>query len=151
MPALATIGTVASDSPEFTGPMMKSTLSTNASCLARFTALVGSPLVSRVTSSSLRPLTPPAALISSTANCTPWFSAMAAEDSGPVSDDSQPMRMAGLRGRGGGGECKGQHEQPRDARGSQLQHGISPPDLFRPRRFLEKSSLPGSDFVKKWF
>jgi hypothetical protein len=93
MPALATMGTVASDSPEFTGPMMTSTLSTNASCLAKFTAFVGSPPVSRVMSSSLRPLMPPAALISSTANCTPWFSAMAAEDSAPVSEDSQPMRI----------------------------------------------------------
>ena len=96
-PARATMGTVARDSPEFTGPMTKCTFSLNTSCWARLTALVGSPAVSRVTSSSLRPSTPPAALISSTATSTPWFSAIAAEDSGPVSDDSQPMRIGSAR------------------------------------------------------
>src|SRR5258708_6924569 len=39
---------------------------------------------------------PPAALICSTANCTPWFSALAAEDRGPGSDENQPMRIGPL-------------------------------------------------------
>ena len=90
-PARARIGVVASDSPELTGPMTNCTLSLKASCCAKLTALVGSPAVSRVRSSIWRPRIPPDLLISSTANCTPWFSAMAADESGPVSDDSQPI------------------------------------------------------------
>ena len=93
IPALATIGTVASDLPEFTGPITNSTLSRKTSCWARFTALVGSPAVSRVISSSCRPSTPPFALISWTANFTPSFSAIAAEESGPVNEESQPILM----------------------------------------------------------
>ena len=93
MPARARMGTAARPSPEFTGPITTCTLSLKASCCAKLTALVGSPAVSRVSSSICRPLMPPALLISSTASCTPWFSAMAADDSGPVSDDSQPTLM----------------------------------------------------------
>jgi hypothetical protein len=73
--------------------MMTTALSLWISWFARLTALVGSPVVSRVSSSSLRPLMPPALLISSIAYWTPWFSAMAADDSAPVSDDSQPILM----------------------------------------------------------
>ena len=96
-PALARMGVLAKPSPELTGPMTKCTLSLKASCCAKFTALVGSPAVSRVSSSIWRPLMPPALLISSTASCTPWFSAMAADDSGPVSEDSQPTLMVCAR------------------------------------------------------
>ena len=83
MPARATIGVVARPSPELTGPITKWTLSLKASCCAKLTALVGSPAVSRVSSSILRPRMPPAALISSTASFTPSFSANAADESGP--------------------------------------------------------------------
>ena len=41
-PALATMGMVAKDSPELTGPMMTLTFSSKMSCLAKFTAFVGS-------------------------------------------------------------------------------------------------------------
>ena len=95
-PALAMTPTVARDSPEFTGPMMMCTLSEWMSWLAKFTALVGSPAVSRVSSSTGRPRMPPRLLISSTANSTPLFSAMAADDSGPVSDESQPILIGSL-------------------------------------------------------
>jgi hypothetical protein len=57
----------ASDSPELVGPQIACTLAwLIISCVA-FTALVGSPWVSRVMISILRPLTPPAALIASVA------------------------------------------------------------------------------------
>src|SRR4030081_2967155 len=53
------IGVVASASPELSGPQIAWTLTwLIISCVA-FTALVGSPWVSRITISILRPLTPP--------------------------------------------------------------------------------------------
>ena len=57
---------------------------------AALTALVGSPCVSRVTTSMVRPLTPPAALISSTAKVRPRLKPMPVDDPGPVSATSQP-------------------------------------------------------------
>jgi hypothetical protein len=67
----ARIGVVASDSPELVGPKTASTLTRAASSVAAFTALVGSPCVSRVTTSIFRPFTPPAALILFAAYTTP--------------------------------------------------------------------------------
>jgi len=63
----AMIGTVASASPELVGPQMACTFSRLIRSCVAFTDLVGSPWVSRVITSILRPFTPPAALIISTA------------------------------------------------------------------------------------
>ena len=63
----AMMAVTASDSPELVGPQMACTLSwLIISCVA-FTALVGSPWVSRVMISTLRPFTPPAAFSASAA------------------------------------------------------------------------------------
>src|SRR5580704_10370217 len=100
--ARAMIGVVASASPELTGPQMAWTLSwLIISCVA-LTALVGSPWVSRVMTSILRPLTPPAALMASTAKITPRLKPMVGAELGPVMAASQPIligsdwAMAGL-------------------------------------------------------
>ena len=63
----AMIGVTASDSPELVGPQMACTFCRLIISWVAFTALVGSPCVSRVTNSIIRPFTPPAALICATA------------------------------------------------------------------------------------
>src|SRR5450631_4695424 len=89
----AMIGVTASDSPELVGPQIAWTLSwLIISCVA-LTALVGSPCVSRVRLSILRPLTPPAALIVSAAYLTPRSNPIAGAELAPVIAASQPMRI----------------------------------------------------------
>ena len=88
--ARAMIGVVASASPELSGPQMAWTLAWLISSCVAFTALVGSPWVSRMKSSSLRPLTPPAALIASTAKVTPRLKPMVGAELGPVIAARQP-------------------------------------------------------------
>src|ERR1700755_83216 len=89
--ARAMIGVVASASPELSGPQMPCTLTwLIISCVA-FTALVGSPWVSRITISILRPLTPPAALMLSSAKVTPRLKPTVGADLGPVIAASQPI------------------------------------------------------------
>src|SRR5476649_2273812 len=89
--ARAMIGVVASASPELNGPQIASTLTwLIISCVA-FTALVGSPWVSRITISILRPLTPPAALIASIAKFTPRLKPMVGAELGPVMAARQPI------------------------------------------------------------
>src|SRR3954466_7683375 len=88
--ARAMIGVVASASPELSGPQIAWTLAWLISSCVAFTALVGSPWVSRMKSSSLRPLTPPAALIASTANVTPRLKPMVGAELGPVIAARQP-------------------------------------------------------------
>src|SRR4029079_16877842 len=71
----AMIAVVARLSPLLVGPQMACTLSwLIISCVA-FTALVGSPWVSRVMISTLRPLTPPAALVACGGESTPTVAA----------------------------------------------------------------------------
>ena len=100
--ARAMIGVVASDSPELVGPQIACTLAWLIISWVAFTALVGSPWVSRVTISILRPLTPPAALMASAAYITPRLKPMAGAELGPVIAASQPIligsacAMAGL-------------------------------------------------------
>src|SRR4051794_27088538 len=65
--ARAMIGVTASDSPELVGPQTAWTLSALIISCVAFTALVGSPCVSRVRISILRPFTPPAPLMVSAA------------------------------------------------------------------------------------
>src|SRR5688500_6509331 len=85
------IGVTASDSPEFVVPHTACTLRVGISSCVAWTALVGSPCVSRVMISILRPFTPPAALIASAANKTPRLKPMAGAELGPVSAASQPI------------------------------------------------------------
>src|ERR1700712_6015997 len=89
--ARAMIGVVASASPELTGPQIAWTLAWLISSWVAFTALVGSPWVSRITISILRPLTPPAALMASTANVTPRLKPMVGAELGPVIAARQPI------------------------------------------------------------
>src|SRR5258708_38572664 len=92
----AMIGVVASASPELVGPQMALTLRRLIISWVALTALVGSPWVSRVTISILRPLTPPAALISLAAKSTPRSKPMAGAELGPVKAASQPKRIGSL-------------------------------------------------------
>src|ERR1700761_909932 len=85
------IGVVASASPELNGPQIACTLAWLISSWVAFTALVGSPWVSRVMTSILRPLTPPAALMASTAKITPRLKPTVGAELGPVIAASQPI------------------------------------------------------------
>src|SRR5882757_3923025 len=87
----AMIGVVASASPELVGPQMALTLRRLIISCVALTALVGSPWVSRVTISILRPLTPPAALIASTAKLTPRLKPRVGAELGPVIAARQPI------------------------------------------------------------
>src|ERR1700676_4036475 len=88
--ARAMIGVVARDSPELVGPQIAWTLAWLIMSCVAFTALVGSPWVSRVTISILRPLTPAAALVALAAKITPRLKPMAGAELGPVNAASQP-------------------------------------------------------------
>src|ERR1700676_2764173 len=89
--ARAMIGVVASASPEFSGPQIAWTLAWLINSCVALTALVGSPWVSRMMASILRPLTPPAALIASTAKLTPRLKPMVGAELGPVMAARQPI------------------------------------------------------------
>src|ERR1700761_1734029 len=89
--ARAMIGVVASASPELTGPQMAWTFNWLIISWVALTALVGSPWVSRVTISILRPLMPPAALMLSTAKMTPRLNPTVGAELGPVMAASQPI------------------------------------------------------------
>src|SRR3981081_1780925 len=89
--ARAMIGVVASASPEFSGPQIAWTLAWLINSCVALTALVGSPWVSRMIASILRPLTPPAALIASTAKLTPRLKPMVGAELGPVIAARQPI------------------------------------------------------------
>src|SRR5258707_712930 len=89
--ARAMIGVVASASPELTGPQIAWTLAWLINPGVAFRAWVGSPWVSRVVISILRPLTPPAELIASAANSTPRLNPMVGAELGPVIAASQPI------------------------------------------------------------
>src|SRR5260370_20551961 len=85
------IGVVASAAPELSGPQIPWTLAWLINSCVAFTALVGSPWVSRVTISSLRPLTPPAALMASVAKITPRLKPMVGAELGPVIAARNPI------------------------------------------------------------
>src|ERR1700761_8752483 len=92
----AMMAVTARDSPELVGPQIASTFNWLISSCVAFTALVGSPCVSRVIISIWRPFTPPAALISLAANTTPRLNPIAGAALAPVSDASQPMRIGAV-------------------------------------------------------
>src|SRR5665213_1638753 len=89
--ARAMIGVVASASPELSGPQIACTLDWLINSWVAFTALVGSPWVSRITTSILRPLTPPPALMASTAKLTPRLKPTVGAELGPVIAARQPI------------------------------------------------------------
>src|ERR1700742_2722934 len=94
--ARAMIGVVASASPELSGPQIACTLTWLINSWVAFTALVGSPWVSRITISILRPLTPPAALIASAANPTPRLKPRVGAELGPVIAARQPILIGSV-------------------------------------------------------
>src|SRR6201999_3892524 len=89
--ARAMIGVVASASPELSGPQIACTLTWLINSWVAFTALVGSPWVSRITISILRPLTPPPALMAAVAKFTPRLKPMVGAELGPVIAARQPI------------------------------------------------------------
>src|SRR6201746_1265015 len=97
------VGVVASASPELTGPQMAWTLAWLISSWVAFTALVGSPWVSRITISTLRPLTPPAALIASAAKMTPRLKPSVGAELGPVIAARQPILIGSACAMAGAG------------------------------------------------
>src|SRR6516164_592737 len=74
-------------------PTIATTLA-STNLLATLTASDGLHLLSSCITTSLRPSTPPAALISSTARSTPHFSHSAAVAAGPVWGDDSPITMS---------------------------------------------------------
>src|SRR3982750_2531811 len=103
--ARAMIGVVASASPELSGPQIACTLAWLISSWVALTALVGSPWVSRITISGLRPWPPPAALIASAAKLTPRLKPMVGAELGPVIAARQPT-LIGSEGWGKAGRGK---------------------------------------------
>src|SRR5882757_7594580 len=89
--ARAMIGVVASASPELSGPQIAWTLAWLINSCVALTALVGSPWVSRVMTSILRPLAPLAALMASTAKTTPRLKPMVGAELGPVIAARKPI------------------------------------------------------------
>ena len=70
--------------PDDNGPITTGTLETVASFVKALTEFFGSPPSSSITTSSLRPSTPPAALISSTARRIPSRTGTPYAANGPV-------------------------------------------------------------------
>src|SRR5256885_16474301 len=101
--ARAMIGVVASASPEFSGPQIAWTLAWLINSWVALTALVGSPWVSRITISILRPLTPPPALIASTAKVTPRLKPRVGAELGPVIAARQPILSGSVWAMAGAG------------------------------------------------
>src|SRR5215813_930777 len=70
------------------------------------TASLGSPWVSRITSSILRPLTPPAPLMASTAKLTPRLKPCVGAEAGPVIAARQPILIGSDSAMAGAGKEK---------------------------------------------
>src|SRR6266850_3261159 len=75
--------------------MMTSTWSTSASLRTALTASPGVALLSAKEASSLRPMMPPFALISSTASVAPHRTPSPVIAAGPLIAEAKPMRMGG--------------------------------------------------------
>src|SRR5262249_4184055 len=94
-PISLTTGIAPRQAPLCVCPMMTSTLSTSASLRTALTASPGCALLSAKYASSLRPITPPFALISSTAIVAPQRTPSPVIAAGPLMADAEPMRMGG--------------------------------------------------------
>ncbi len=76
------------------GPTMTSTCSCSSSSRSAWYAVAGSPPSSRFATCTMRPLTPPASLISCTASSTPAASGLPRAAAGPDVGSQTPMRSA---------------------------------------------------------
>src|SRR3981189_1812730 len=104
--ARAMIGVVASASPELTGPQIAWTLAWLINSWVALTALVGSPWVSRITISILRPLPRPPALMASPAKFPPGLKPMVGAELGPVIAARQPILIGSVWAMAGFGNEK---------------------------------------------
>src|SRR5258708_34611234 len=103
----AMIAVVASASPELVGRQIACTFCRLTMSWVALTALVGSPWVSRVTISILRPLTPPPALMASTAKITPRLNPMVGAELGPVIAARKPILIGSDSAMAGPGNRRG--------------------------------------------
>ena len=94
-PISFTTGMAPRQAPLWVWPMITSTLSTSASLRTALTASPGVALLSAKYASSLRPATPPRALISSTARVPPHFTPSPVMAAGPLMAEPKPMRIGG--------------------------------------------------------
>ena len=130
-PLRAISGVAASASPELSGPQMMLAFWRCVSSATAFTALVGSLCVSRATSSILRPLMPPAALISVTASSVPRLMPMPVDELGPVRAGRYPILIGSVAAIAGAASPDAQDAAP----------AAADPDMTW-RRVIDMSFLP---------
>src|SRR6266403_1806949 len=94
-PSSFTTGMAPRQAPLWVWPMMTSTWSTSASLRTALTASPGVALLSANEASTLRPMMPPFALISSTASVAPQRTPSPVIAAGPLIAEAKPMRMGG--------------------------------------------------------
>src|SRR5689334_11955544 len=94
-PSSFTTGMAPRHAPLCVWPMITSTWSTSASLRTALTASPGCALLSAKNASSLRPMTPPLALISSTASVAPHRTPSPVIAAGPLIAEAKPMRIGG--------------------------------------------------------
>src|SRR5215470_9005515 len=94
-PSSFTTGIAPRHAPLCVWPMITSTWSTSASFRTALTASPGCALLSAKNASSLRPITPPLALISSTASVAPHRTPSPVIAAGPLIAEAKPMRIGG--------------------------------------------------------
>src|SRR5919109_4335371 len=95
MPISFTTGMAPRQAPLWVWPMITSTWSTSASLRTALTASPGCALLSAKNASSFRPMTPPFALISSTASVAPQRTPSPVIAAGPLIAEAKPTRMGG--------------------------------------------------------
>src|SRR6185503_6311142 len=94
-PISFTTGMAPRQAPLCVWPMITSTWSTSASLRTALTASPGWALLSAKKASSLRPMTPPLALISSTASVAPHRTPSPVMAAGPLIAEAKPILMGG--------------------------------------------------------
>src|SRR5438874_10512337 len=94
-PISLTTGIAPRQAPLWVCPTMTSTWSTSVSLRTALTASPGVALLSAKNTSSFRPITPPRALISSTASVAPQRTPSPVMAAGPLIAEAKPMRIGG--------------------------------------------------------
>src|SRR5262249_42560750 len=94
-PSSFTTGMAPRQAPLWVWPMITSTWSTSTSLRTALTASPGCALLSAKNASSFLPMTPPLALISSTASVAPQRTPSPVMAAGPLIAEAKPMRMGG--------------------------------------------------------
>src|SRR5215470_8312979 len=94
-PSSFTTGMAPRQAPLCVWPMITSTWSTSTSLRTALTASPGCALLSAKNASSLRPMTPPFALISSTASVAPQRTPSPVIAAGPLIAEAKPIRIGG--------------------------------------------------------